>query len=427
MLFLSSDPASVLSETGESLACPVTPAVDASTVVTGSGMGDAFRIASDTPVSAYDILPFGGAPSHFPSAELLLPSSAWGKSYVVIDAPPGTYDPPGPMWLSILGLTDGTTVHVRPVIDLPAGGTVPAAPAGMVTSITLSAGQYAQWELPAGALDPSGTLVTSSADVAVFAGNRFLRLQPMSEPGGESTHQQMIPAAALGHEYVASPFDTRRADLVPENIPYRLVGAFDGTTLSYDPPVPGAPAMLAQGEVADFETDVAFRVTSQDAMHPFAMAQLMTTGNVPGGSRPGAVTDVARYGPVLGDEEMVVVPPPVQFLSHYVFFTDPTYATTSFALVRVADTSGAFHAVHIDCLGDVGGWQPVGSDGRYEVTTVDLVRAFMPGAPGCDNGRHVADSTGPFGIMVWGEDTYSSYAYPAGGNATALSALPPLF
>jgi len=37
-------------------------------------------------------------------------------------------------------------------------------------------------------------------------------------------------------------------------------------------------------------------------------------------------------------------------------------------------------------------------------------------------------SDGPFGIVVWGLDAYSSYAYPAGGNAAQLTDLvvPPM-
>ena len=58
--------------------------------------------------------------------------------------------------------------------------------------------------------------------------------------------------------------------------------------------------------------------------------------------------------------------------------------------------------------------------GRFEVTTVDLVRAEVP-VKGCANGRHTAQSKGPFGIVVWGLDSYSSYAYPAGGTAAKLS------
>src|SRR5439155_16970203 len=136
----------------------------------------------------------------------------------------------------------------------------------------------------------------------------------------------------------------------------------------------GSPAMLGQGQVADFNSPLPFRVVSQDAMHPFSFAQIMATANVPGGSRPGA-TDT-HYPLMLGDEEHVLLVPPAQFLSHYVFFTDPTYATTNLAIVRGA-LGGLFHPVTVDCLGAIPetAWRPVGTDGRFEYTTTDLVRA----------------------------------------------------
>jgi hypothetical protein len=143
---------------------------------------------------------------------------------------------------------------------------------------------------------------------------------------------------------------------------------------------------------------------------------------VPSGSVPGASEAYCAtfgFGPMLGDEEFVVMLPPAQYLSKYVFFTDLTYNTTHLVVTRVK-TSKGFSDVNVDCLGPISGWQPVGSDGKYEVTTVDLVRAGV-GVGSCDNGRHVADSAGPFGIVVWGLDCYASYAYPAGGNAASLT------
>jgi hypothetical protein len=56
------------------------------------------------------------------------------------------------------------------------------------------------------------------------------------------------------------------------------------------------------------------------------------------------------------------------------------------------------------------------------MTTVDLLRAAVP-VSACENGRHEASSDGPFGIVVWGLDSYSSYAYPAGGNAAQLTTM----
>src|SRR5258708_8426883 len=98
----------------------------------------------------------------------------------------------------------------------------------------------------------------------------------------------------------------------------------------------------------------------------------MDTANVSGGSRPGAIAP--GYGPQLGDEEFVIMLPPAQFLSKYVFFTDPAYPTTNIVLTRVKTAKG-FLDVKLDCLGTVGGWTAVGGSGNYEVTNVDLVRA----------------------------------------------------
>ena len=122
---------------------------------------------------------------------------------------------------------------------------------------------------------------------------------------------------------------------------------------------------------------------------------------------------------MLGDEEFTILLPPPQFLSKYVFFTDPTYPTTNLVLTRVKGANG-FENVTVDCLGKVTGWQPVGASGTYEVTNVDLLRANVASGT-CVNGGHTATSPAPFGLVVWGEDSYSSYAYPGGGNAARLS------
>ncbi|MFO0559524.1 MAG: IgGFc-binding protein [Polyangiales bacterium] len=420
VLFLSSDPMSVMPETGTPLSCPITPAVNASTVLSGTGQNAAWRVQSDVPIGAYDMMPYGGAPSFFPSAQLVFPTSVYGQSYVVMNAPVGTASAPGPQWFQIVSTADDTVVRIRPTQDFAGRAPLPALTRGVTTSITLAAGQVAQYEVR-GDADPSGTIIATDRPIAVFAGNRFLRLQPMEAPGGDSTHQQQLPINALSSEYVGAPYETRRRDLMPESVPYRLVGAVDGTTLVFDPPIAGAPATLSRGQIADFRTESSFIVRSQDAMHPFAFAQMMTSSTVPSGSRPGALEPY--QGRLLGDEEFVIVMPPAQFLRRYVFFSDPSYPTTSLTIVRERRMNGTFAPVNIDCIGDVSGFRPVGSTGRYEMTTVDLLRAGMS-ATGCTNGRHTATSDGAFGITVWGMDSYSSYAYPAGGNAATLADIP---
>jgi hypothetical protein len=422
-VYFAEDPTDLLS-------CPQNTATGGSTELVGTGKANAFHVTSSVPVTAYDIFPFGGARSFFPSAELLYPSSAWGTNYVVLATPTGTASPSRLKFADVLAYEDGTKVTLSPAVALPGGGGYPAVAANTSTTFTLNAGEYAHFETDPTSTDLSGSVVLASNAVSVTAGEDFFRLQPFSEPGGEATHAQIAPTSALGHDYAVSPYTTRRKDLAEESIAYRIVGIVAGTTLTFDPAVPSAPASTGQSQIADFQVTGPFRVTSQDKDHPFSIAQVMSTGNVnvdggADGFRSDCATIQYMSEPMAcGDEDFVPLVPPAQFLSKYVFFTDPTYSTTTLDLVRVRGPSG-FEDVTIDCLGILTGWTAIDAAGQYEYARADLLRAVPPGTTPdggtCTNGRHVASSNAPFGLVVYGLDTYSSYGYPAGGNAAVLS------
>jgi hypothetical protein len=438
VLFLSHDPQS---QNMTPTTCPVAPAVSASNgtaVYSGqlasSGRGRAWHIVTSVPVSAYDMLPFGGAKSYLPSAELLLPTTAWGTNYVAVvpvktPSPPGQQGSgaPGPQWGLVVASADGTEVKIAPTSSLPAGAGVSAAPKGQVTTYSLGAGELIQWQ---DSSEMTGSVIESNKPVAFVGGNGYLCYGSATSSGGgcDSGHQMIPPVSALGFEYVAVPYATRRKDLQPESIAYRIVGAVDGTQLVYEPAVQGAPSSLDSGKFADFESKDAFVVHGQDDKHPFYLGQRMAGCGVQGGSRPGVGAN--PYGTpmpeCLGDEEYVNILPPAQFLTRYVFLTDPTYATANIALVRVK-IGGAFQDVEVECFGKVSGWKDVGGSGKYQVTDLDLVRGNA-GNGKCNNGPQLARSAGPFGIMVWGEDWYASYAYPAGGNVAPINTVfvPPI-
>lgn len=408
VLFLSQDPTSV---NGTPLTCPVAPAVNGASgtaVYTGAfpatGMGKAWHITTSMPVSAYDILPYGGAASFLPSAELMLPTTAWGTNYIGAAPTPSM----GPAFGQLVAAQDTTTVMISPSTALPAGTSVVAAPANQVTTYSLNAGDYIQWQDSG---DMSGSVITSDKPVAFTGGTTYLCVSTATSVSGgcDSAHQMIPPVSALGFEYVAPPYATRFASGQPESIRYRFVGAVNGTTLTYDPPVTGAPAALAANQVVEFESTVPFIAKSQDNMHPYYVAQYMGGCILTG---PSTTSD-------LGDEEFVNILPPAQWLSSYVFFTDPSYATTNLVVVRKNPGSG-FQDVTIDCEGTLTGWQPIGSSGEYEITNVDIERDRVPHGS-CTNGRHSATSAAPFGLMVWGLDSAASYAYPAGGNVGKIN------
>ena len=97
------------------------------------------------------------------------------------------------------------------------------------------------------------------------------------------------------------------------------------------------------------------------------------------------------------------------------FFTDPTYSTTTLTVTRKAP----FQDVNIDCIGTVTGWTNVSGGTEYQVAHVDLQRDTPVGT--CTNGRHTATSAGQFNIMVWGLSNAASYGYPAGGNVGKIN------
>jgi hypothetical protein len=405
VLFMSSDPSAAVT-------CPVATAINAGTAITGTGTGTAWHVTTDVPVTSYDILPYGGAISHLPSAELLLPTTAWGTNYFGIVPLRGERADSLPQWGQIVGQADGTTVQIAPNVTLPSGAGVAAAPKGSTTSYTLNAGDVIQWQ---DSTEMSGSVISSDKPIGFTGGIGYDCYTSATSTGGgcDSAHQQIPPLSAFGSLYVAPPFATRRADLQPESIPYRIIAAVDGTTLTYDPPVAGAPATLAAGSVQLFESTTAFVVKSQDNAHPFYVGQIMPGCDVTGGSR--GTTDC------LGDEEYVNILPPAQFLTKYLFFTDATYGTTNLVFTRVKTPEG-FQDVKLDCAGTLTGWTPVDSADTYEVTNVDVIRDGTPNGA-CKNGPQTASSNGPFGLMVWGEDTYASYAYPAGGNVAPINAV----
>ena len=416
ILFLSQSPTT-------QFACPVAPALNMDAAVNSSGRGRAFEIESDRPVTAYAILPYGGASSFLPSATLLLPVSALGDNYLTIGphVPPDP-DPssgwPGLGWVLMVGSVDGTSVRVAPPVTLPGGTGVDPAPAGVTTTYSLGRGEIVQWFGP----DASGTIFESDQPIALFTGNTYLHVPSATATSGghDAAHQQIPPVSALGDTYVAPAMQTRLQGGVPESVPYRLLGAIDGTELSYDPAAPaGAPTLLDAGESFQFESTGFFTVRSQGDTHPFLFTQYMT-GSVFVSTSPGtSCTTLGTLAGTCGDEEWVNLLPPKQFLRRYVFFTDPTYSTTSLTITRVRGDDG-FAAVTLECLGKVSGFEPVGADGDYEVAHVDLLRAGVP-TKDCDGSLHVAQSSERFGITVWGLDTRASYAYPAGGNVVSIN------
>jgi hypothetical protein len=430
ILFLADLPGSSAGP-GLKITCPasVTPAITTmDAAIHGTGVGSAFHIGVTAPVAAYDIFPYGGGQSAMTSATLLLPTSAWDTNYVAVTAYGaglgiGKISEDSP-FVEIVAQEDGTMVTINPVAAIVAKGSVAAAPKGVPTTYAIQTGQVLQFTQSA-PLD--GSIIQSNHPVGVWGGKTALSITSCCD---DSAHQQIPPVRALGSEYVGVRY-RNRYEGVEESPPWRVIGAADGTVLTWEPSMPsGAPTSLSLGQVAEFASNGPFVVTSQDAKHPFYVSAHMT-----GAAEfdPSQKTGSSAPADGRGDAEFVNVVPPDEYLDSYVFFTDPTYPETDLVIVRTKGPEG-FEDVTLDCAGTLTGFLPIGTSGKYEYTRFDLVTGDFVGTGSCNNGRHEIKSTVPFGVTVWGWGSaatgemgkgfytqYVSYAYPAGAGVAPIN------
>jgi hypothetical protein len=395
--------------TGGAPNCPVSTAATAG--ITGTGISPSFKVSTDVPVVMYQINPYGGGSTAVTGASLLLPTSAWDTNYIAVNA--YQFDLANPS-MNIIAAEDNTTVTMVPVAALQGGGGIPSGAVNTPVSFTLNAGQNAQISQQA---ELTGSVIQSDKPIGFMAGQPCMRT-PLGVAYCDHGEQMVPPVRALGSEYVGVMYRPRAG----EPAIWRLIGAVDGTQLSWTPDV-GGPATLNQGQVVEVITGTPFVVSSQDEDHPFLMFTHMS------GSQWNQLNNSGGFG----DVDFVISVPPQQYMSEYVFFADPTYPETNLVVVRAKDNNGDFQPVDLDCAGALTGWQPVGD---YEWTRIDLITGNFENVGACSTGRHDITSAGRFGLWVWGWGTPNtstftanvSYGYPGGMNVQPINevVIPPI-
>lgn len=209
-----------------------------------------------------------------------------------------------------------------------------------------------------------------------------------------------MPLETWGHAYAVSTPAPAYYSRDPAR--YRIVGAFDGTQLSYAPaPPPNAPTSIGAGDTVTFETDQSFTVTSQDEDHPFSITQFLPSGDT---------TESIFDDDKAGDPAMIVLPPAAQFETKYVFAV-PSFYAKNFVTVIAPDGAG----LQLDGAGVNANFSPLG--------TVDGI-SYRYAHVSVTEGPHVLTSDVPVGIVVEGYDVEVSYGY-AGGSGFEVIAPPP--
>jgi hypothetical protein len=451
ILFLSRDPNAAnngSSSPGALAGCPpgVTPAIVGDASITGTGTGNAFHIKTNVPVVGYQIYPYGGGRARVTAATLLLPTNVWGTNYIAANAYAASSVEGSTPTMTILAQADNTHVTINPVSAIVAGGGLSGTPANTPVSYTIDKGEYLQFTQTA---ELTGSPIQSDNPVAVIGGQTLMDV-PVTQTRADGAEQMLPPIQALGNQYVGVRYRNRVPNIhytggPDESVPWRIVGVVDGTQLTFDPPVAGAPTIVNSRSFVEFNATGPFVVSSQDSSHPFYFAQYMTGGHDFG---PIEIQDGSDLGGGEGDPEFVNVIAPANYLPRYTFFTDPTYPETNLVVTRVKDPTLGFPDVSLDCAGTLSGWTDIGTSGNFQFTRADLSVNDFQGVGGCNNGVHTivanfpgspASPTPAFGVTVWGWGsgrTYSggdesnpastrwvSYAYPAGANITQLNSV----
>jgi hypothetical protein len=345
----------------------------------------AYHLRSTVPVTVYQFnpldytLPDATESSFSNDASLLLPTNTWRGLYYVAS---WAHTASNPSVLAVTAWHDDTTVTLTTRADTPASGGAPAFTAGVAQAITLGAGDVVELTTRTG--DLTGSSISSDQPVQVI-GAHYAADVPQTTGFADHLEESMIPVEALGTRYaISAPRVKSSPDGKIQVV--RVIATQAATTLTYDPPQPGAPTTIAAA--GDFVDIVDTRATFLlSASAKVLVAQYME----------GSMASPDAYG----DPSMALAVPVEQFRSSYLFHAPTNYAYSYVDVIAPTGATVNLDEVPLDLA-------PIGTTGFSLARSGRLNRG-----PELD-GNHRITGTLPFGISVYGYGTDTSYWYPGG-------------
>ncbi|HYQ17467.1 MAG TPA: IgGFc-binding protein, partial [Polyangiaceae bacterium] len=292
---------------------------------------------------------------------------------------------------------DDTVVTVKPG---PIGAGVLPGVAGIDATgngtVTLNAGDAftIYTDGPGTMSDPqdvTGTLVEASKAVQVIGGHQCTNV-PDDVTFCDHLEESMFPAQTLATSYFVT------APLIPDdtNVPkvemVRVVATQDSTTLTYDPPLPGAATTIAQagGWIDIASTSADFRVKADK---PVSVAQYMEGQSAGGGA---------------GDPALALTVSESQYRNSYLIHAPTAYPTNFVNIIAPSSATVTVDGATIAAAR----FQAIGGTG-YSVIRMPLSNE--------GNGNHTITGSKPVGVTVYGYGQVTSYWYPGGLNLNDLS------
>ncbi len=307
-----------------------------------------------------------------------LPTPVLGTNYIVMS----WTDPYGSglagSEFGIVAPYDGTTVTITPTVNV--GGRV----AGQPYTVVLNQGRTYQLQTNAVGADLTGSTIASDKPIAVFSGMQLgfvPALAGITYCCGNHLIEEMLSTDLWGQNFYTVPI----AGHVKGDY-FRILAAQNNTNISLN----GSPvATIDQGE---FYQTVLTSPSSITADAPVMVAQFETSHWV---EDPNLFDD-SFYG----DPSMFTVPPYQQFGGHYTVLTPTTGFRANYANVVVP--ASAASGMTLDGAPISATFTPIPGS-AYSGAQVSLT-----------TGVHHFDGTAPFGLTMYGADSYDAYSYQGG-------------
>ncbi|MFO0751083.1 MAG: IgGFc-binding protein [Myxococcota bacterium] len=419
----------------------------------------AYRVESSQPIIAYQFNPLSNVDVFSNDASLLIPANTFGMEYVAVSRfqfDGGGPDPSTPIpyrgEIDVIASGTGTDVTVTPTARTQAGTNMQTMMPGQSYTYALEPYQVLNIKSDAtvkcdghdpnkaGACDLTGTIITATRPVAVFAGHEAAISSDTC--CADHLEHQMFPVATWGSEYIAAKTKARGV----ESDYWRIVASQDDTQVTFTPASVSPPKTLGRGEWLEVKTPADFVVT---ASKPIMLAQtLASSGEVVSPYAYSDCTDTPTCAPnyscelvgdgifdltslcfppacfgendtscpgghvcacfdsgecrcaAVGDPTLILVPPQKQFRKDYVFLTPDKYAHDYVNLVAPSAAAVTLDGATVAASS----FSAIpGSD--WKVARLEV-----------GDGVHSVLADQPIGVIVYGYDRDVSYGYAAGLN-----------
>jgi len=416
---------------------------------TGTGTAltrHAYRVQSTMPIVAYQFNPLDNVNVFSNDASQLLPESALtdssgGTSYVVDGWPQtiATSDVPSQnfgvdlrAFVAIVATRPDTHVHLQTTARvIPGGPLTNGLEAGDSTDVTLQPFEVLNLETGGFNADFTGTTITASPPVAVFPGSEasdapFYTTLADRYCCADHLEEQLPPVHTVGKRYALSRMPSRTkvvlaagADIgvIDEPELYRVLAVATGTThVTTTLPAPQDAFDLAQGQDMVLVAHQDFLLTASQAAIVMDVQVSQEAAGVPNGL-PG------------GDPSITYVSPIEQWRADYVLLTPDKYNFDFLVISAPSDAHVYIDGELVDdTVCDVGPGDGLTADERGSPTPpylsyrcqlsfplIDTTQNPPVVLPGKQNdGAHHVQADEPVGVVVYGFDSYVSYAYAGG-------------